>query len=347
MPAPLPPPRRPTLRAVAELAGVSHVTVSLALRNDPRITAPTRLRVQRAAEKLGYAPDPGISELMGRLRVGRARQPAPVIAYLGAVHPVYGVKDSPMARRVRTGAESRASALGYRIERFTLGHQGLTAARVATILRTRNIRGVILGPLAEDSGSLRLDWRTLAPLAVGFSLREPSMHRVASFAAHSMRLALQTLATRGRRRWGVYLREGLDARVDHGWLSTYLHAREFRLSDAPPIPPLITASWNRDAFVAWFREFRPDAIITIQLGVLDWLRELARVPEEAAFVHLDWSPEMGEVAGIDQMPERIGAAGVEQVAAQLSQHEYGLPQAPKTIYIEGVWREGRTAPQPV
>lgn len=50
-------PKRVTLRDVAEKAGVSVSTVSLALHNDPRLAARTRAFVQRAAAEIGYRPD--------------------------------------------------------------------------------------------------------------------------------------------------------------------------------------------------------------------------------------------------------------------------------------------------
>lgn len=336
-----------TLRRVGELAGVSHVTASLALRNDPRISQATKRKVQAAARRLGYRPDPHVAELMNRLRRSRAGIAPPVIAYVASIHPVYGVQDSPMARRLFRGAEARAAELGYRLERFLLGAGSLTDERISAILRARNIRGVLIGPLAEDAGRLRIDWSAITSVAFGFSMIEPALHRVGNYGTSTMRLALQTLQARGRTRWGLYLREGLDARVDHTWLSTYLHTWHLQHRGTPALPPLIRPKWDRDEFERWFRQHRPDAIVTIQLGVLEWLLELARVPEDVAFVHLDWAPEIGDVAGIDQQTERIGAAAIEQVAAQLSQHEYGLPVAPKTVYVGSAWREGQTVPPPV
>ncbi|NNM53997.1 MAG: LacI family DNA-binding transcriptional regulator [Spirochaetales bacterium] len=47
----------PTLHDVAQTAGVSHTTVSLALKNDPRITPSTREKVIEAARLLGYVPN--------------------------------------------------------------------------------------------------------------------------------------------------------------------------------------------------------------------------------------------------------------------------------------------------
>ena len=41
-----------TLRDIAKELGISHVTVSLALRDHPRISAATKLRVQQKAEEI-------------------------------------------------------------------------------------------------------------------------------------------------------------------------------------------------------------------------------------------------------------------------------------------------------
>ena len=63
------------MKHVAQAAGVSVMTVSLALRHAPSIPVATRERVLAAAEKLGYRRNPLVSVLMaglrGRQRVGR------------------------------------------------------------------------------------------------------------------------------------------------------------------------------------------------------------------------------------------------------------------------------------
>lgn len=46
--------RRPTLKTIAEEVGVTVSAVSLALRDDPRISVATRERIQRSAATLGY-----------------------------------------------------------------------------------------------------------------------------------------------------------------------------------------------------------------------------------------------------------------------------------------------------
>ena len=57
----------PTLRDVAERAGVSAMTASRVLRDDPRVLPATRDRVRAAAAALGYRPN----EVARSLRLGR------------------------------------------------------------------------------------------------------------------------------------------------------------------------------------------------------------------------------------------------------------------------------------
>src|SRR5688500_3309706 len=61
--------QRPTLRMIAQRAGLSGSAVSMALRTHPRISAATRERVQRIARELGYRPDPDVAKLMNHLRL--------------------------------------------------------------------------------------------------------------------------------------------------------------------------------------------------------------------------------------------------------------------------------------
>ncbi len=50
-------PNRPTLKTIAQMAGLSHVAVSKALRDAPDISAATKARVKKLAEQVGYTPN--------------------------------------------------------------------------------------------------------------------------------------------------------------------------------------------------------------------------------------------------------------------------------------------------
>jgi LacI family transcriptional regulator len=60
-----------TQRDLAKMAGVSHTTVSLALRQHPSISDETRARILKLAHKLSYRPDPMLAAL-NAYRVKRA-----------------------------------------------------------------------------------------------------------------------------------------------------------------------------------------------------------------------------------------------------------------------------------
>src|SRR3954466_4889457 len=81
----------PSYKDIAEQAGVSLMTVSLALRNSPRISAATRARVRRIADQLGYTADPKIADMMNYLRQRRVVKSQPVIALINA-------REAPLAR---------------------------------------------------------------------------------------------------------------------------------------------------------------------------------------------------------------------------------------------------------
>ncbi len=55
--------RRVSQKNVAEVAGFHVTTVSLALKNSPRLPPETREKIQRVARELGYQPDPMLSAL--------------------------------------------------------------------------------------------------------------------------------------------------------------------------------------------------------------------------------------------------------------------------------------------
>src|SRR5687767_1931302 len=57
------PPPRISMRDLAARLGVTHVTVSMALRDNPRVSPATRERVKKLADELGYRPDPMLSAL--------------------------------------------------------------------------------------------------------------------------------------------------------------------------------------------------------------------------------------------------------------------------------------------
>ena len=90
---------------------------------------------------------------------------------------------------------------------------------------------------------------------------------------------------------------------------------------------------------------KPDAVLANHGPILTWIRKNGfRVPDDVSFVHLNWTPEKGELSGTNQQPEEIGAAAVDLLAEQINQNRRGIPEKPKTITLESLWHEGTTCP---
>ena len=49
--------KKPTIKTIAKLAGVSHVAVSKALRDAPDISVATKERILQIAKNVGYTPN--------------------------------------------------------------------------------------------------------------------------------------------------------------------------------------------------------------------------------------------------------------------------------------------------
>jgi LacI family transcriptional regulator len=110
--------------------------------------------------------------------------------------------------------------------------------------------------------------------------------------------------------------------------------------------PLMIEQVNKELFVEWFRESRPDVVLCHRVEVLGWMRDLgAKVPETHGFCCLNVMMSPLPLAGLDLQPRLIGAKGVETVVSQMQRNGYGLPRNASTVTIPALWREGSTLRQ--
>ncbi len=334
---------RPSLRDLAAQLGLSHTTVSLALRRDPRIPASTRRRVETAARACSYQVDPTLSTLMSRLRTLRAKPVQATLGLITAWPTRNGWRKASNHQRFFAGVCRRAGELGYGVDELWLREPGMTGARMTRILRSRGIHGLILQSLPAAGGRLDLDWKSFACVTKGLTVSHPSVHRVVSSHYEDMQLVLRELASRRYRRIGLVLSDALSVRVDRAWLAAYL----LHQNDTPAdqrIPALITRTAQEEAgFVRWLHAYRPDAILFSDQPIAAWVQAQGlQVPRDLGLVHLDWSKDVAPLAGLDSDPETVGEAATHLLVGQLQANEYGIPKHEKIVAVRGHWVAGST-----
>jgi LacI family transcriptional regulator len=333
-----------TLREVATRAKVSRMTVSLALRDDPSISARTRRRVADLAQRLGYRPDPDIAELMAKIRAKKPSQRSSnVIAYLTAHADRLSWKSEPTQRMYFDGAEKYADQCGYQLKEFWLRQPGMTDQRLAQIIRNRGIEGCIVAPIpGTEPLFAAFNWEDFSVVALGYSLRQPTLHRACNHQYHSMLLLANRLYAQGYRRVGLAVSAEADERVNHSWRAGYLASQNIWASGGE-IAPLIMEEWSREQFHCWRTTQNPDAIITIGERVALWLMEAGvRVPRDVGIANVDLRPTMAGMTGIDQNSTQVGSAAAALLISLMREHSRGPAVTPRVVMVEGSFVPGRS-----
>jgi LacI family transcriptional regulator len=337
------PPSVPTLGTIAAMAGVSRMTVSLALRHHPRISPAVRKTVQALARQVGYRPDPEVARFMTYLRTAKPHQRGSVIGFLHCLEYESAWRHEPRFARFHASAAKRCAELGYRLEVFWMGVTGMTPQRMAGILHSRGIEGVLLTPLLHGGGYGELDFSRLAVVAIGYSVLEPRVNRVSANHFHATSLALAQVHQHGYRNPGLCLREDVDATYGHQIAAAFRYY-EYRFATGRRLwPSLITRTLGEREFVDWVGRTRPDVVLGPNAEALDWLRRAGwNVPGKIGYVNLSRLDHEPECAGIALNYEGVAAAAVDLLATHVNHRQMGIPATPFSVQIEGTWVPGST-----
>jgi len=331
--------KRVAITDVAQAAGVSKMTVSRALRGERGIAAATRERIQVLAEKLGYRPDPAVSELMGRLRKSRIAGLEP-IAWLTSYDTIGGWRTNPGTSEMYRGAADQARKLGFRLEEFSLNTPGMTPKRLSNILYNQGIRGIVLAPLLDHGSIEGISWEHFATGCCGHSLLDPALHRVSVDQFDVLRTAWRRLTALGYRRIGLCVSANDNDRIGNRWHAVQLVEQE-ALPESERVKPMLTNDWNARTFERWYREQRPDVVLSLA-EVHGWMTALGiRMPKDCGFALLRIDA-VNDLPGVDHRFSDIGASAVSLVAGELGTNQYGIPRVRHSVSIECQWRDGPT-----
>jgi LacI family transcriptional regulator len=333
-----------TQQMVADAVGVHLSTVSLALRNDARLPEETRRRIQAAAQKLGYTPNPLVSLLMARVR----RRNAGYRGTLGYVHTV--PKGTPkLAGRVHrnyvAGARQRATDLGYHLDEFFLDDDSSNGRQLARMLNARSIVGLVIehvpGPLCPGR-HLPFDVTPFASASVGVPLAHPPLHYVANDQYMRAIIAAREVLALGYRRLGLVVTDAFDSAMAHRCSAGFWAVQEY-IEGIESVPICRLKGRDPRTLGAWLDRHQPEVVLATHdsvLGLVEGTRR--RVPEDIGWVHLDWLPEFKRLAGVYGNSEHTGAAAVDLIVSQLHRGETGPPEHAMSYLVSGSWVPGKT-----
>lgn len=345
--------RKISMLDVAREAGVSKNTVSLALRNDPRISASMRKRIAAIAKRLGYTRNPTVGHLMAQLRVGASTAHKATLALINANENVDAFRTHPTVPMYVKGCRRAATRLGYSLDEFWLHDPELDGERLVQILRARGIRGAVIVGLMNNNHlpeRFRLLWESYPCVVTGVRTRDPALsfsctdHHILALRAFEKALQL------GYRRPGLVL----DGVIDHlveGRFSAGVLIGQQALGPKQCVTPFYKVSEARkcpELFYKWLKSERPDVILTLYHVVHHWLSDAGwKIPDDIGLIQLEWRRDHADWAGMEQHNDEVGETAIEMVVGMLHNNEHGVPAFPKATLIGSTWVDGSTVRAPV
>lgn len=330
-------------KQIAQQAGVTAMTVSLAMRNSSSISERTRQRIRRIADDLGYRPDPKLNQLMRYMSHRKKHQDYPVICFLDLWETRGKWQESLYVKRLYEAARRRADSLGFRLESFWLNEPHMTARRLSDILRARGILGVMVPPLPPYLLRLPFPLEDFCVVTTSYSAEHLGFHLVTSNRHQIVRLAIAQLRERGYRRLGLVIDEDLDRRSNHDVVAHFMFYQS-RIPASERVDILLGERLSPEEVCAWYERTRPEVILSMKNDVFGWLRvQGVSIPGDVGFVSLSNAPDYPEqFAGVDERSDIVGEAAVDVLTAHLMRNEAGRPGNRKLMLLEGVWQDGVT-----
>lgn len=330
-----------TQRDIADRLGVSYATISLALRDHPRIPVATRERIKRIADEIGYRPRSGVRILSDHVRAKRPPSKRPPLGWINA-----WTQPDKLARHLEyggywKGACEAASEMGFHLEEFRL-HPGITLKELKRELRAKGYRGLLLPPEGDPAVLSRFPWENYHVVSLSHFTSTPSTNLVGPDRVGNCSIAFNRMRDRGYHRIG-FLTDRLPKTINDklsvaGFLST-----QCELPKEEHLPVFTTTDSALPSQLSeWVVRHRLDAILTdLSDAALILKKAGLQVPQDLGLAFSCRSRTRGS-AGIDCHPEEVGRLGVEMLGRAIGGYLKDTPCI--RVAVNGHWRDGRTLP---
>ena len=339
-------PRRISLTDISRETGFSRATVSMALRDDPRLAQKTRDLIQAVAKELKYKPNPHLAKVLAETVRTRYENRGAVLAFLAT----RDVRDGwRMDRTLGFDAVCRRAAeYGFQVEFFPIQDCGAAPEKLNKLLWARGVAGLLISPLNYEmmttgKRTLPIEWDNFAAVEIDDTMIYPILNRVRHNHLSGMWKALDALEALGYRRIGLCLTSEVDLATHHRWNAGYLLWRTIRGFDGD-LYPFLAKNLEAEPLHRWLQQQRIDAVMSPGTNVWNLLRESGiDVPGEVGFASLDaWGPGAEQVSGIDQRRDLMSGMAVDMLVTLINRNIKGVPEHPTNWTYSGDWQEGLT-----
>jgi LacI family transcriptional regulator/LacI family repressor for deo operon, udp, cdd, tsx, nupC, and nupG len=329
---------RVTQKEIAAKLGLHPASVCLALKNSSSISEDTRALILKTAQALGYERDPMLGALAAYRRTTQPKSFRGVLGWIIDTGEGFDWSAIPEYRDYHVGAKARADELGYKLETFDLRSYKAASARLDKVLRSRNVRGVLVCPQPNAHTMLPIDFSELSAVAFGYTVRSPALHSVTSHHYQSVVEIFRRLRLRGYSRIGYAFTSGHDERLQRHPLSGFL-TEQLTQPVARRIPPHTQDSCK--AFRAWLRTYKPDAMITSRIVFPGFLEQLkVSVPARLGVAMIGVVDGWRQFSGIDEASREVGQVAADALVAMVERGEKGVPKRPRRVLVSASWVEG-------
>ncbi|MEM9157881.1 MAG: LacI family DNA-binding transcriptional regulator, partial [Verrucomicrobiota bacterium] len=151
------------MKDIAQKIGVDRSTVSLALKNDPRISRATKDKVLATADELGYRPDPAFKILGAQRWKSRKTATGFVMAFIASKTQL----DDPIAQRYLEGFRSEAHKLGFGFSEFNISEYD-SIMKANQVLIHRGVSGLVFFRPPQEKDLYGYDWDQFASICLGY-----------------------------------------------------------------------------------------------------------------------------------------------------------------------------------
>jgi len=333
------------MRDLAKLAGVSVMTVSLALRKSPKISDSTRKRIERLAAKTGYRINPLVSAQMASIRAKR------LIKYEATIGLLVDTPAQGMGigiKGVIDGVLKACSHSGFGCDLFDLADKKFSPKRMNQILKSRGICGLIQAPMRKSLNDIGIDLSKSILVSCNPGSLPQTYNRVCPDYYGDMDMLLHKLYSNGFRRFGLMLARNMDRLTNHLWTSRFLAFQQTEnLDKIPPLMPEYLASFSKRSFLEWFQAHQPDILIVSHQELFDegfFDKAGLDIPADIEAVKVNISDTSKGFSGINVMSEEVGESALKLLAQLMYHNEFGESDKPVSVLVPGIWVAGKMCP---